>query len=801
MKSVHHFEACAARRPAWPGAHLCQLMLRLLVVAWLAGCATDSGRREGLSLIKDGRYEEGLARLEQVTQADPKDAESRSDYVRQREQVVNRLLNSARSELANERFEATEVIYQRVLAIDPNNQAAKSGQRSALAEQRHLKWLADAQSMAKLGDVVGARSAVGLILLEQPTHVKANQMRYQLEEQWLRENLTGPRLNIKERKPVTLTFRDANLRMVLEAISMAAGLNIVIDKDVRNDIKVSIFVKDTPVEETLDLILLQNQLEKRILGENAVLIYPLTPAKTKEYQELKVRRFALVNADPKQVQAMIKSILKSKDIFVDERSNAVVVRDTVQVIRLAEKLVAAMDQPEPEVMLEVELLDVDRSRAIDLGIDWPTSVSGTINPMTLAALRNSSSADVNMSSLGMSVKAKGTDSDTRTLATPRIRVRNKEKAKIMIGDRTPVVSSAAVPGSGVTTSPVYNTTIQYLETGVKLEVEPTIYIDGSVAIKVNLEVSSLGGEVRVDSSLAYKTKTNNATTTLRLKDGETQVLGGLIQGFDSSGQANKIPGLGDVPVFGRLFGISHDEWSGRELVLVMTPHIIRNNQVSEADLLELWSGTESNVKYLPLDLKVAASAGVLTQKGASPASGAAAARNPSIPFRAPTSQAARPATLASSAVAPLAAEVASATPTLTLSGPIQANPGEKISVAVNVQGGSGLSAVHATLSYDKEALKPISVNEGNLMRRTGIKSNFDARVDEATGSIHADLVTEDGAVASGTGAVAHIEFEVTGKPGRPALIKLSSATAATAGTEAMTLVAPQPLSVNIEPGP
>jgi general secretion pathway protein D len=798
VKSAYQTKTFMLNRLTWPVERLLKPMLCLVVAALLVACATETTRRAGLSLIKEGRYEEGLAKLEQEVQTEPKNAEARSDYLRQREQVINRLLNSARNEQANERHEAAELVYRRVLAIDANNQAAKNGLQSVQADQRHANWLADAQAMRSAGDVAGAKSAVALVLVERPTHVKANQMRYQLEEQSLRGQLAGPRLNIKERKPVSMQFREANLKMVLEAISVMTGVNILIDKDVRNDIKVSIFVKDSPVEETLDLILMQNQLDKRILGENSVLVYPSTPAKIREYQELKVRRFALVNADPKQVQTMLKTILKTKDIYIDERSNAVVIRDTVQVIRLAEKLVAATDQPEPEVMLEVELLDVDRTRAIDLGIDWPTSVSGVVNAMTLAALRNSSSADVNMSALSTTIKAKGTDSDTKTLATPRIRVRNKEKARIMIGDRTPVISSSAVPGSGVTTSPVYNTTIQYLDTGVKLEVEPTIYLDGSVAIKLNLEVSALGAEVRVDSSLAYKTKTNNATTTLRLKDGETQVLGGLIQGFDSQGQANKIPGLGDIPFLGRLFGIEHNEWSNRELVLVITPYIIRNNQVSEADLLELWSGTESNIKYAAPDLKVAAATGVLNQAAAGPASAAGSPRNRPIAFRAPTTQnqSAASAVAAAPALAMPATSLA-----FVLSGPAQAKVGDTINIAVTAQGGAALNALAFTLSYDSEVLKPVAVNEGALSRRTGIKAIFDGKVDESAASITVDLAVESGAVGSGSDSIASITFEVRGKPGRPALIKFSSATATAASGDGLPLATSQPLSIEIVPSP
>ena len=269
-----------------PAARTLARVLLLLAVLALTGCAADQARRESMSLIMDGRYEEGLDRLEQRALANPKNVEARSDYMRQREQVINRILNAAGSEQANEHYDAAETHYRRALAIEPANAAARNGLAELAIDRRHAQWLADAQAMLKKGDANGAKNVVNLILVERPTHVKANQLRYQLEEHALKDSLPGPRLNIKGRKPVTLQFRDANLKMVLEAISRTTGVNIMIDKDVRNDIKVSIFVKDTPVEETLDLILLQNQLEKRVLGENTVLVYPFTPAKTKDYQEL-----------------------------------------------------------------------------------------------------------------------------------------------------------------------------------------------------------------------------------------------------------------------------------------------------------------------------------------------------------------------------------------------------------------------------------------------------------------------------------------------------------------------------------
>ena len=170
---------------------------------------------------------------------------------------------------------------------------------------------------------------------------------------------------------MTLQFRDANLKMVFEALSRTANVNIILDRDVKSDLKTTIYVKDASVEDTIDLILLQNQLEKRVLNNNTLFVYPATSAKQKEYNELKVRSFQISNVDAAHVANIIKSLLKTKDIVTDARTNTLVMRDTADAIAVAEKLVAANDVPDPEVMLEVQVLEVSADRMSNLGIKWP----------------------------------------------------------------------------------------------------------------------------------------------------------------------------------------------------------------------------------------------------------------------------------------------------------------------------------------------------------------------------------------------------------------------------------------------
>jgi general secretion pathway protein D len=600
-----------------------------LVLA-LGACAPgERARSQGMDLIADGKYPEGVSRMGESVREDPTSAALRKDYLLQRNQIVERLLIEAGMQRRARQSDVAELTYRRVLSVDPNNMAAQQGLADLDAERRHNRMLKEADALARKGENVAAKSALRVVDLESPGNPEAARLRQKIDESTVKERVAGPTLNIKGRKPLTLQFRDANLKMVLEAIARTTSMNILLDKEVRNDIKVTLFVKDSPVEEALDLLLFQNQLERRVLGENTVLIYPATAAKNKDYQDLKIRRFALGSADAKQVQSMLKTIVKTKDIFVDEKTNSVVVRDTPEAIRVAERLVAGMDQPEPEVMLEIDIMQVDRDRRMTLGIDWTTSFTWSLrDKMTLADFKAMTSADTNLSGFSITANARKEDGDINDLATPRIRVRNKEKAKILIGKRNPVVSSAQTPSPAGGT-PVYNTAVQYIETGIKLEVEPNIHPDGDVAIKLALEVSSAGAQLDTGTSgtVVFPINTNNVNTLLQLRDGETQIMGGLIQHQNDQSQT-KIPGLGDVPVLGRLFGSVTDTWNKKELVMAITPHIVRNTQAQDADLIEMWSGTEGKVRFGAPNVRVSGTNGVLTS---APAFSAVAPVVPAVP--------------------------------------------------------------------------------------------------------------------------------------------------------------------------
>jgi general secretion pathway protein D len=327
-----------------------------------------------------------------------------------------------------------------------------------------------------------------------------------------------------------------------------------------------------------------------------------------------IRSFFFSNTTAKQAAALVKSMLKTKDIFVDDRLNMMVMRDTPEVIHIAEKLLAANDLADPEVMLDIEVLEVSRSRLQELGVEFPNRIavnslipittvtsatgvvaSSTVNTSTQLTLEgllhlNKGRFDV---SPNPAVNFRKTTGDVNLLSNPRIRVRNNEKAKILVGDKVPIITTTSTANVGVSEN------VQYVDVGLKLDVEPRITADNFVNIKVGLEVSSLGERTTTrNGATVYTIGTRDADTILRLKDGETQVLAGLISD-DERKNASKLPGFGDIPLLGRLFANQQDQKTKTEIVLAITPRIISNIVRPKSEVSEYWSGTDSVISDKP----------------------------------------------------------------------------------------------------------------------------------------------------------------------------------------------------------
>ncbi|MDE2219517.1 MAG: hypothetical protein KGJ52_03975, partial [Gammaproteobacteria bacterium] len=488
----------------------------------LVACASSRLHEQGLGDIEQGRYEIGLQKLAQAAANEPDNLVYRADLQSRREEAIQKLIKDADQAHAAGNAAAAEGAYRRVLAIDSGNDRAVKGLGGLEQDQRHAAALKDAQQQLQHGDFDAADAQVRAVLAEDPGYAPARALRAQIETARGPITIT-PRLRTRDDRPVTLQFRDAPTKMVVEVLSRQTGLNFIFDKDIKSDGKTTIFVQDVPIEQAIDLVLGQNQLARQVLSDNMVLIYTNPAAKQTDYQDQIVRTFYLNTATPTDVESLLKTVLDAKTVVINERANAIVMRDTPEVVRMAEKLVASVDVAEPEVMLEVEVLEISRSRMQQLGINYPTSASiSTPGGLVLNDYLHRNGAisgdTITASPLSVSIDALRTTGNTNTLASPRIRVRNKEKAKILIGSRVPSITSALTPtglqGGGL----VANQQVQYLDVGLTLEVEPTIYADNDVAIKVNLEVSSIVNTVKnpATGSQVYEIGTRNVATLLQL---------------------------------------------------------------------------------------------------------------------------------------------------------------------------------------------------------------------------------------------------------------------------------------------
>jgi general secretion pathway protein D len=708
---------------AWTGR-----LVLLLVCLALAACAGTLAYDQGRKMMMEGDVEGGLAKMEEAARQNPK---YRSMYERDRNIVVARLASEGDMLRGSLRFDEAERSYRRALALDPGSARAQAGLAAVEEARKHSLVVQQARADFRAGELDKAESALRDVLAQDSGQREARELLNLISERRAEaaEQTPAPALKGPFTQPITLEFRDASLKSVFEVISRASGINFVFDRDVRADTKINIFVRNTSLDDVVKLILVTNQLERKLLNENTVLIYPNTPAKQKEYKELVIRSFYLANADVKQALNMVKGMVKTPDVFIDEKLNMLVVKDTPDAVRLIARLMRSLDLAEPEVMLEVEVLELATSRLQSLGIRYPERINLGNLPGTTSDDDDDDGGGANaVFEIGEdSLKAftinppividlLAQDSDVKVLANPRIRVKNREKAKVHIGDRVPVITTTSTANVGVSSS------VSYLDVGLKLDVEPNIYLRDEVAIKVGLEVSNIRRTLEVQGTLAYELGTRNTATVLQLKDGETQMLAGLISDEDRR-SANKVPGLGDFPVLGRLFGSQSDDRRRTEIVLLITPRIVRSLTSPTMAMNNVPIGTDAAIGTVPLRIAPTAPGTVGLAPGAGQFSGAAPVRPVPLPEPGgpvPPAEPSQGLPLPEPPEEPEEEEEgmpvqpegpSSATgnmpSSLLLAAPLGARAGSEILVSMSLAPGGAATRATAEIAYDPLQLEPV----------------------------------------------------------------------------------------------
>ncbi len=595
-----------------------KVWLAVGAMAFLAGCAYFNAPdiKRGDQQLAAGNWAEASLAFKQALKEDPFNPTLQSKYAMAREREAAAYEERGRAYLKGHQPDLASEQFKRALTIEPSSLDHQSGLLEALRLNDARSQSREADRLAQLGRTDEALEAYARAAELDPSFKEPLEGISKLTEEQQALNRDDRR-----KQPVTLRFRNAGLKEVLEGIGRAQGINLIFDKDVRND-PVTISVQDTPFEEALNLILTSNSLFAQTVSPGVMIVSPNTKQKQEQYQDLMVRTFYLSNAKAKDMVILLKSMLDSKRMHANEQLNTIVIRDQPEKLEMAEKIILANDRQDSEVLFDVEVLEVNRTADQTYGLTYPKQIAGAIVPPgflgTIAGTIAPQFTRGQLADLGgnsylfklptnIQLDFFKQVTDAKTLAAPKIRVVNNKKAEINIGDKQPILLSTtnvlpgqAATGAVPTTSTV--TSIEFRDTGVKLTVEPSIHLANELSLKMKIEVVRLGDQVTLQATppiTQFKFGNRSAETMLNVRDGETIVLGGLIQEEDRKTRTT-IPWIGDLPFIGNLLSGFKTQRVTTEVILTITPHIIQGITPPGLGTQVFWSGTDSTYATSPM---------------------------------------------------------------------------------------------------------------------------------------------------------------------------------------------------------
>jgi general secretion pathway protein D len=481
-----------------------------------------------------------------------------------------------------------------------------------------------------------------------------------------------PELKPISTEPINLKMTN-DARIVFETIGKLAGLSVVFDPDFTSR-RIPVELPNVTLEQALDTVALESKAFWKPLTSNVIFVAPDNPQKRKDVEDEEVRTFYLSNTltpqDLTEIVTGLRQLLDLRRVQQVNAQNAIVIRDTPDKLMVASKIIRDIDKAKPEVLIHVQVLSANRDRLRDLGINPGTSVALTFNPrtsvqpgtsssssssttsaattvgqITLNNLKNLSTADYSLTLPGAVANAVLTDNNTQVIQDPEVRVSDGEKASLKIGQRVPVATGSFQAGVGVgvgggagVVNPLVNTQFQYIDVGVNIDVTPRVHPDGDVSMKLTVDISSIAGQSTIGGIQQPVIAQHKIDHDVRLKDGEVSVLGGLIE-RDTTNNRTGIAGLSSVPLLRYLTSDNSKDVNDQELLIVLTPHVIRFPSISAADLRTLAAGTDSNVRvYREGEDRPVTSNAPAAAQGVPPANANPRPNSPSAPATMPASQ-------------------------------------------------------------------------------------------------------------------------------------------------------------------
>ena len=704
-----------------------------VAAAVVAGCATGAAFRQGETAAHGEDWDSAVEYYRKAVQDDPRNAEYRVALHRA-------MINAAREHYARARaLEETGALadavreYRRAGELDPGNNDALY--RVAELERAIRDRMEAARPRAPIEDMRDVA----------------------------RRETAPPLLEPASGEPLSLRFVDQSVQDILDFIGNATGVNINYDRQFQ-DLRYSVQLDGVTVEEALDQILMANQYFYKVLGPRNVIVAPDTPQKRQQYEDQVIRTFYISNADVLELSQLLTQIIRGgqpmpvqPQIVPNEVSNTITVRATPAVTAVIEQVIAANDKPRAEIIVDIEILEVNRERAREFGLDLGDYSIGAVFAPDADTGELSTAPDFGAPPLARAgdfffsvpsavVDFLESDAETRVVAKPQLRGQEGAVLTLNLGEEIPIPTTAFTPiaAGGATFNPL--TSFDYRDVGVNVEMLPRVTFENEIILDLEVENSTLGPSLSVAGQSMPTFGSRKVETTLRLRDGESNLLAGLLREEDRR-SLRGIPGLARLPIIRNLLSSNEDTIRQTDIIMLLTPRIVRTHQLQQADVSPIRIGTQRNIGVTgpgPL--------------GAPP---------PAIDVPAPAAARAGETVEQPPQLADLPAAGARVDVRLP-DGNLRAATGP-YTVPLSISGASRVSTLTLTLRYDPGLLRVSAVQEGSFMRQGGAEVTFTQQVDQTVGRI--DLVATrpgDQVGASGAGVLAAIVFEAL-RPGSATL--------------------------------
>lgn len=554
---------------------IARMLILLIALGPLAGCVSHLAYRQAEIAMQQEQWDEAVLHYLKAVEDDPDNLTYRAALMRAKIKASQLHFEKAKEYQKANVLERALVELQQAVQLDPTNQYAK-----AQLENTRQAWLAQRQGHDGIGTIEEMKK-------------KAQASRPQ-----------PPVLNPRSNQPISLEFPEAvPIFQIYQALGKAFGINVLFDPNLK-DQEISINLKEVTAQTALETLMRAANHFYKVIDEHTILIAADTPQNRRIYEDLVIQTFFLSNSDVKNMMTILRSLVDAKKLATNDQLNAIILRDTADKVKVAERIIEANDKSKAEVIVDVELLQISTGRLRELGVSLSqysigqTLDRGANNPLRVSDLEFINQADWILTIPNFLYNFIKQNSNAQLLAKPQVRITEGEKANLTIGDRVPIpLTTFNTQNVGSSSGIVPITSFQYQDVGIKMELEPRVHHNQEITLKVKIEVSNISRFIEASAGQSQPViGTRSFDSVIRLQDGETNFLAGLIRTDERTGDTG-IPGLSEIPIIGRLFSNKKEENERTDVILTLTPHIIRNAQITEEDLQPIWVGTEANITF------------------------------------------------------------------------------------------------------------------------------------------------------------------------------------------------------------